>query len=105
MSIDLTKIDLDVLKATTAAAIAEGVEELVVGAKEDVRKFGIAITTDLLEAKLTGRDDLVDRLLNQVKMVGELNRLRSVNATWAAVAKVVKAVLSAVLGAALAMAL
>lgn len=99
------KLNIEALKATTAAAIAEGVEELVVGAKEDVRAFGVAIAGDLLEATLSGKEKVVGQLLDQLKLVAELNKLRAVNATWAAVTKVVKAILSAVLGAALAAAL
>jgi len=102
MSLDLSKFDLVKLKKDVSAALADGISDLVEGSKEDVKLFTDAITKDMLEASLTGRTDLLTTLLDQLKVVGEMNRVRVENHTWIVVHKVIKAILEAAAAGALA---
>ena len=74
------------------AALAEALAGLLDGAAEDVRRYVAAIAGDLVRAAATDRPDLVDELRAQLRLIGEINRVRAANAGWEAVEAVVAAV-------------
>lgn len=82
--------------------IADGVTGLVEGAAEDVQEFGFSIAADLMEAKLTGDDESEVALLDQLKVLAEINRIRVEAKAWIVIEKIVKTAFSVVLAAALA---
>lgn len=102
MPLDLSKFDLDKLKLDVSRTLADGVGDLLEGSREDMEAFGAAIADDMLEAYLTGREDLTEILEAQLKVVAEINRVRAENHTWTVVTKVTRAILEAAVAGALA---
>ncbi len=102
MSLDRTKFDVERLKKDIGSAITDGILDLVEGSKEDVEKFAQQIAWDMLEAQFEGEPEIQDQLLDQLKILGEINRVRVENHTWIVVFKVVRAILEAVVATAVA---
>lgn len=101
MSLDLSKLNMNRLKADITGALANGLVDLVTGSAADVQKFAAAITDDGLEAALLGREDLLELLMDQLKVIGEINRVRAENHTWIVVQSVTKAIFSAAVAGAI----
>lgn len=72
-------VDLgDIIKESLEA----GLKDLVEGAKEDFDTFILAIQSDVIEAVMAQDEEVMDELKEQLKAVGELNRIRAVNESW-----------------------
>lgn len=99
--IDLKNVDLDRLKGDVTGALVDGISDLVEGTREDIESYASDISRDLLEAQFSGEDHLNAVLLDQLRVLAEINRVRVENHTLVVVANVVKAILkAAVAGAA-----
>jgi hypothetical protein len=90
--VDLKKLGDLGLEDIIKDSLEEGLQDLVEGAKEDFNQFVLAIQGDLLEAAIQGDEEIVDELKDQLKAVGELNRIRAVNESWETAGKVVKSI-------------
>lgn len=101
MSIDLKRIQLDRLQKDIGFILADGIEEFVVGAKEDVRKFALAIARDLLEVHLMGNDLLKGQLIDQLKVLAEIHRIQTANLVWDVVGTITQVIFKAALAGAL----
>lgn len=101
LSIDLDSLDLEALKRDVARALADGIADLVEGAKQDVETYADQITSDMLEATLTGNEQVTAQLLDQLQVVAEINRVRVENHTWNVVAGATRAIFRAALAGAL----
>lgn len=95
MSFDLTKVDIDRLKADVSDALAGALIDLVEGAEKDVKAYASQISMDLLEAHMIGNAAITARLLDQLKILAEINRVRITNTTWAVITSVTKAIFAA----------
>lgn len=77
-----------------SASIRESLQDLVEGAQQDIINFTDKIATDSVNAlSITDperRERVLKELGDQVMMVGELNRIRAVNAGWDTVARVIR---------------
>jgi hypothetical protein len=96
MSFDLSKLDLDKLKGDVTDAVVVGVSGLLEGAAEDLQTFGQTITENALEAKLLGRNDLVQACMDQIRAIAEANRIRLNGVSWDAVKQVISAIFEVV---------
>lgn len=97
---DLNKLDLDRLKGDMTAALSDGLADLVEGTAEDLQAYSSAISQDLLLAGIAGDSDMQGQLLDQLKLLAELNRIRVENHAWVVVEKVVRVALRGVLAGA-----
>lgn len=102
MSTLFEKFDTDKLKTEIGGTLAQGLAGVVEGAAEDLRAFGLSIAGDLLEARLTGDARSEAALIDQLKVLAEINRIRVEAKMWIVAEKIVKVVFSAVLATALA---
>lgn len=59
--------------------IKESLIELVEGAEEDLKSYGMEIARGMIVAIRTGRADLRRELQSQVVMLGEIHRIRFTN--------------------------
>ena len=101
-------VNFEDIKAGLKAAVIDAVSGLVEGAQADIAEFGNAIVQDIATALALPSSDERDRVLKelwgQVQLLGEVNRLRAVNAAWNAVAATIRNVVAgalAILGASL----
>ncbi len=76
--LSINSLSLDQLQSATVDALVTGLNGLVEGAAGDVQLFATEISVDLIEAAALGRQDLVDALIAQLEVVGEINRVRFV---------------------------
>lgn len=98
---DLTRIDFDRLKEDLGRTLADGLMDLVDGAQDDVQAFASDISRDLLLAGLQGNLKIQAQLLDQLKILAEINRVRVENHAWVVVGKIARvAIEAAVAGAA-----
>lgn len=98
---DLTRIDFDRLKEDLGRTLADGLMDLVDGAQDDVQAFASDISRDLLLAGLQGNLKVQAQLLDQLKILAEINRVRVENHAWVVVGKIARvAIEAAVAGAA-----
>lgn len=99
---DLSRIDLDRLKADLTDALSDGLADLVDGAKQDIKDYASDISKNMLEAHLTGQGEIKEQLMNQLKVLAEINRVRVENHAWIVVRKVVETAFRAATAGALA---
>jgi hypothetical protein len=102
MSIDLSKIDLNKLQGDVSGILQGALDGVVEGAKEDLKDYAAAIAKDMLQAQLAGNDEVKAQLLDQLKVLAEINRIRVEAHAWVVVEKVVKVLFSAITAGALA---
>lgn len=93
--LDLSRLDLERLKGDVAPLLAEALEGLVHGAKADVEAYAKQITDELLAATLTGDREAEAQLLDQLKLLAEINRLRVENHALTVVGRVTRMVFKA----------
>lgn len=94
--VDLSNIDYDALIADLAPILTQGIEHLLEGAKNDIEKFATRITRLMVYAQLRGDEDMGEQLLDQLKLLAEIQSIRVRNASWTVVAAVVTMVFKAV---------
>ena len=82
------QVDWAGLEGELAGEVKDALKGLVSGAEEDLRAYGVAIGKDLVRAIREKRPDLITELEHQAQALGEVNRIRVVNATWAQVGNV-----------------
>lgn len=92
---DFSKVNFERLTEDVGEALASALAEIVEGAKDDVKTFALDISGDLLHAQLSGNEDLTDQLLDQLKLLAEINRIRVEAKSWALVRMITQAVLKA----------
>lgn len=98
---DLSKLDLERLKQDVAGTLSDALADLLEGAHDDMQRYAEAISRDALEAHLTGQEEIQAQLLDQLKLLAEIHRIRVENHTWTVVASVTRAVFRAALAGAL----
>ena len=98
---DLSKLDLDRLKSDLTDALSDGLADLVDGAKDDIKAYASDISKDMLEAHMTGQVEVKEQLMDQLKVLAEINRVRVENHTWVVVRKVVEVAFKAATAGAL----
>lgn len=101
-----SSVDWESIKGNLTDALLDALSGVIDGVQADLAAFGTQISTDIATALQMEagdrRDALLQELWGQVQIVGEIQRIRTVNATWDAVAKIIKSVTAgaiAVLGA------
>lgn len=82
-------INADDLKNVVSGALKGALEEIITGTETDLINYLSVISTDMTRAMMTGDLKLKEELLAQTQLIGELNRIRVVNSTWATVTKIV----------------
>jgi hypothetical protein len=65
-----------VIREELGSIVSESLYELVEGAEDDLREFGMEIARGMIVALRTGRDDLRRELQDQVVMLGEIHRIK-----------------------------
>jgi len=86
------KVDWDKLAADLKVEALAGLDGLVDGAKSDLEEFGKAIAKDLVNAAKSGDEADLKELGHQLQALGEVNRIRLVNASWEKVSNVLQLV-------------
>ena len=76
------KTDLEALAKELGGVGLEILKGKLGGAEADLKKFGAAIGKDMLVAVSTGDDAWQAELVDQIKGLGELNRIRLNEGTW-----------------------
>lgn len=85
-------VDWEGLALELRGEVLEGIKPFVEGAQEDLREFGAAIAKDMVRAVRERREDLIRELGHQLEVLGELNRIRLVNASWAQIGNILAVV-------------
>lgn len=98
---DLKNLDLERLKADVADSLSDALADLLEGAQADLQLYAESISRDALEAHLTGQEEIQGQLLDQLKLLAEIHRIRVENHAWTVVASVTRAVFRAALAGAL----
>ena len=65
-----------IIREELSGVISESLYELVEGAEEDLKAYGVEIANSLIIAMRTGRADLQRELQDQVVMLAEVHRIR-----------------------------
>lgn len=88
------RISFDGTIEALSSSIRESLQDLVEGAQADIINFTDKIAIDSVNALTITDPERRERVLkelgDQVMMVGELNRIRAVNAGWDTVARVIR---------------
>jgi hypothetical protein len=79
---DEKKVDLAELAKELTGPALELLKGKLEGAEEDLKNFGRAILKDMLTAVKTGDEAWRSELVEQTKVLGEIQRLRAVGAGW-----------------------
>lgn len=95
-------IDYGRLRQDLTPLIAEAIEHLIEGSKQDIERFAVDIGQDLVIAQVTGDQPLKEQLGDQLKLLAEINNIRLRNSTWIVVSTVVSALTRAAVAGALA---
>ncbi len=90
-------VDWDQLKEEVGEILSDTLEELVDGAQADLKAFGAAIASDMIEAAQLGDQEILDELKAQAGVLAQAQGLRARGAGWEAVGKVVLAVTNTVI--------
>jgi len=69
-------MDWKLLKTELGNILSESLAELVEGAEEDLKAYGLEIARSMVVAIRTGRADLRRELQEQAVMLGEVHRIR-----------------------------
>lgn len=99
---NLADIDFKRLQLDLTPVVANAIEHLLQGAREDIEAFASDITRDLVEAQMLGDDAMKAQLVDQLLVLGEINNIRLRNSTWLIVSTVVSSVIEAAVAGALA---
>lgn len=90
------KVVGETLKEDLSELVFHSVSGLVEGAKDDLQAFAYAMADDAVRiiaiADTVRREALFAELMMQVKLIGEINRLRATQAAWDTAIKVVMTV-------------
>lgn len=78
----------DQLAGDLKVELLDGIKGLVSGAKADLEEFGRAIAQDMVRAVREKDEALLKELGHQLEALGEVNRIRAVNATWEQVSNI-----------------
>ena len=100
------KVDLDSLKSEIAGILEEAADGLLEGAQADLQAYFHSISTDYVRAMASDpdlRENLIAHLNSQVALLGEIHRIRAVNAGWETFSKItnvaIKAAIAGILAA------
>ncbi len=93
---NLSDIDYEALIKDLAPILIQGIEHLLEGAKDDIENFGQRITRLMVFAELVGDQDMTLQLLDQLKLMAEIQSIRVRNESWTLLTAVVTMVFKAV---------
>lgn len=82
------KVDLGELAKELSGPALELLKGKLEGTQEDLKKFGPAILKDMLVAVKDGDAEWKSELVEQTKVLGEIQRIRAVGAGWEVVTNV-----------------
>ncbi len=82
-------MDWKLMKMELGALISESIVELVEGAEEDLKTYGLEIANNMIVAIRLGREDLRRELQDQLVMLGEIHRIKVSNAGEAVLNRVI----------------
>lgn len=103
-TIDIKNVDLNALKSDIIDILTDNIGKLLEGGEQDLSVFMTAIAenyvTILSDSALTDneRNELIEELGAQTKLVGEVNRIRALQEAWATISVVTSTVLKVVAG-------
>ena len=69
-------LDWKIIREELSSVISESLYELVEGAEEDLKAYGVEIANSLIISMRTGRADLRRELQDQCVMLAEIHRIR-----------------------------
>ena len=96
---NLDSVDLLGLAKELTNPLLDALEQLAEGMPEDLQRFATLIGEDFLLASLIGDEarkaSLQAQLLDQLKVLAEINRIRIEPSSWALVERIVRAVIRA----------
>jgi hypothetical protein len=83
------KINWDDLALELRGEVLEGIKPYVEASEEDLRTYGTLIALDLVRAAREGNEALLSELGHQLQGLAEIHRIRTVNASWAQIERIV----------------
>ena len=84
------KEEVKLIAKALKPAMQEAINFWLEGASNDAEQYATAIAQDAAEAAFLGRDDLIDALEMQLKMLAERHRLRAEASAWRAFRQTVR---------------
>lgn len=82
----MSQVDFEALGKTIGGQAVELFSGLVEGAAADLQAYGEEISKDLLRAVRDDRPEIAAEVKNQIKLLAEIHRLRTVSTSWEVVA-------------------
>lgn len=82
-------IKWDDLALELRGEVVEALTPYVEATEEDLRTYGTMIALDLVRAAREQREDILREVGHQLEALGEIHRIRAVNATWAQIKNIV----------------
>lgn len=99
-------LDLGQLKKDLGPVLTDALSDVLEGSRSDLEKFGQGIAQDLLSISTVldqkWSEERTAQLLDQMKVLAEINRIRAEAAAWRMAEKIITAVLRAAIAGALA---
>lgn len=78
----MPEIDWDGLGKKLGEQGLDLLKDALDGGAEDLKKYGVEIGKDMVRAVRDDRPELQRELKEQMKLIGEMNRIRLNNTTW-----------------------
>ncbi len=88
-----TDANMATLSGELSNIVTENLTELVEGAAADLKTYGTAIAADMIAALRAGDTELRAELSDQLRALGEVHRIRLVQAQWDTLNRVLTAVM------------
>jgi hypothetical protein len=82
-------VDWEALALELRGEVIEGIKPYVEATEEDLRTYGTLIALDLVRAAREKREDIISEVGHQLQALGEIHRIRLVNAKWAAIERII----------------
>ncbi len=92
----LDKLDYEALISDLTPILVQGLENLLEGARDDIEAYAQRITGLMIYAQVQGDGGMEEQLLDQLKLLAEIQSIRVRNESWGLVAAVVTMVFKAV---------
>jgi len=83
------KFNWDGLALELRGEVIEAIKPYVEATEEDLRTYGALIALDLVRAAREKREDILREVGHQLEALGEIHRIRAVNATWAQINNII----------------
>lgn len=88
----MSEINWDEVHDALEAEVKEALAGLIEGAEDDLKSYGRDIAVNMVIALQSGNAAMREELVAQAETLAEIHRIKAVNAQWALIGSIQKAV-------------